>query len=301
MRILLISTAYNGLTQRAHLELAALGHEVSIELSLSAEIMREGIALFKPDLILCPFLKDRIPDDIWQNHVCIIIHPGIKGDRGPSSMDWAMMDGVEEWGVTALQAAAVMDAGDIWASAIFKRRLVNKARMYRHEIMEAGIGVILETVKRFESGIYLPEPLDYTHDDVKGKLRPLMTQKDRRIDWQTDDVDTIFKKIYSADNQPGVLDSIFGEEYYLYGVHREGRLLGNPGEIVAKRHGAICRAAIDGAVWITHLRKKDTPTDTFATQVLGLGDILKDVQVKKKPTVAPKKLVAHSFFTFAPY
>jgi putative two-component system protein, hydrogenase maturation factor HypX/HoxX len=289
MRILLISTAYNGLTQRAHLELAALGHEVSIELSLSAEIMREGIALFKPDLILCPFLKDRIPDDIWQNHVCIIIHPGIKGDRGPSSMDWAMMDGVEEWGVTALQAAAVMDAGDIWASAIFKRRLVNKARMYRHEIMEAGIGVILETVKRFESGIYLPEPLDYTHDDVKGKLRPLMTQKDRRIDWQTDDVDTIFKKIYSADNQPGVLDSIFGEEYYLYGVHREGRLLGNPGEIVAKRHGAICRAAIDGAVWITHLRKKDTPTDTFATQVLGLGDILKDVQVKKKPTVAPKK------------
>jgi len=32
-----------------------------------------------------------------------------------------------------------MDAGDIWASNIFKRRPVNKARMYRHEIMGDGI------------------------------------------------------------------------------------------------------------------------------------------------------------------
>jgi putative two-component system hydrogenase maturation factor HypX/HoxX len=153
MRILLIATAYNGLTQRAQLELTALGHDVSIELSLSDEIMREGIALFKPDLIICPFLKDRIPDDVWQNHTCIIIHPGIKGDRGPSSMDWAMRNDAKEWGVTALQAAAIMDAGDIWASGIFKRRPVNKARMYRHEIIETGIQVILESVKRFTSGI----------------------------------------------------------------------------------------------------------------------------------------------------
>ena len=28
-----------------------------------------------------------------------------------------------------------------------------------------------------------------------------------------------------------------------------------PGEIVAQRHGAICRATVDGAVWITHLKR----------------------------------------------
>ena len=251
--------------------------------------IREGITLFKPNLIICPFLKNKIPEDIWRNHVCIVIHPGIKGDRGPSSMEWAMMDGVEEWGVTALQAAEIMDAGDIWASAIFKRRPVCKARMYRHEIMEAGIAVILETVKRFDSGIYLPEPLDYTNEDVKGKLRPAMTQTDRRIDWLKDDVDTIIRKIYSADNQPGLLDTIYDDEYYLYDVHREGKLLGDPGKVIAKRHGAICLAAIDGAVWITHLRKKAAETQTFATKVLGLGNILKDVPVKKKATEEPPK------------
>jgi putative two-component system protein, hydrogenase maturation factor HypX/HoxX len=34
MRILLISSAYNSMTQRAHVELADRGHEVSVELAL---------------------------------------------------------------------------------------------------------------------------------------------------------------------------------------------------------------------------------------------------------------------------
>jgi hypothetical protein len=33
MKLLLLATAYNGLTQRAHLELQAAGHEVYLELT----------------------------------------------------------------------------------------------------------------------------------------------------------------------------------------------------------------------------------------------------------------------------
>lgn len=91
MRILLISTSYNCLTQRAHLELSALGHEVSVELSLNDEAMRETVAWFEPELIICPYLKEKIHEDIFRNHTCIVIHPGIKGDRGPSSLDWAII------------------------------------------------------------------------------------------------------------------------------------------------------------------------------------------------------------------
>jgi putative two-component system hydrogenase maturation factor HypX/HoxX len=243
------------------LELIAQGHEVSVELSVSDEALTEGVALFQPDLIISPFLKDKIPEDIWRNHVCIIVHPGIKGDRGPSSMDWAILNQEDQWGVTAIQAGEVFDAGDIWATQEFKRRPVSKGRMYRHEVMEAGIEVILMTVKRFASGAYVPEPLDYTREDVRQKSRPSMSQKVRCINWMNDDVDTIIRKIYSADSQPGVLDTICGDEYYLYGAHRERNMLGEPGQIVAKRHGAICRAAVDGAVWISHLRKKSKTTE----------------------------------------
>ena len=34
-------------------------------------------------------------------------------------MDWAILDGEREWGVTALQAVEEMDAGPIWAGRTF--------------------------------------------------------------------------------------------------------------------------------------------------------------------------------------
>jgi putative two-component system protein, hydrogenase maturation factor HypX/HoxX len=273
MRILLVASAYNGLCQRAHIELALRGHEVSVELFIDEEAVREGIALFKPDLVICPFLKQHIPDDICKHHTCIIIHPGIKGDRGPSSLDWAILDGVEEWGVTAVQAAPDWDAGDIWATAQFRMRETPKASLYRHEMTEASLKVIFETIARFEQGDFKPEPLDYSRADVKGAWRPAVRQVDRRIDWRSDTTDTVLRKIHSADSSPGVLDTLYGQEYYLYGAHREGELRGPPAAIIAQRCGAICRATVDGAVWISHLKPKTNDGSYTcklpATRVLG--------------------------------
>ena len=150
MRILLISSSYNGLCQRAHVELDNLGHDISITLALSADDVRRAVALFQPDLILCPFLKEKIPEDVYKKHHCIILHPGIKGDRGPSSLDWAIMNGETEWGATALQAVEEMDAGDIWATNNFPMRLASKASLYRREVTQAAIKGMLETVQRIE-------------------------------------------------------------------------------------------------------------------------------------------------------
>ena len=66
MRILLISSSYNGLCQRAHVELEALGHDISITLALSPEDIRRAVTLFQPDLIICPFLKEKIPEEVWK-------------------------------------------------------------------------------------------------------------------------------------------------------------------------------------------------------------------------------------------
>ncbi|MFP5274051.1 hydrogenase maturation protein [Coleofasciculus sp.] len=256
MKILLLATAYNSLTQRTHLELAYRGDQVSIELGLNEEVMIEAVDLYQPDLIIAPMLKQVIPETIWRRQVCIIIHPGIKGDRGSSALDWAMVNNVESWGVTALQANEEMDAGDIWASVNFPMEPVSKSCLYRSQLTQAAIQAILQTVERFESGTFTPEPLDYNKPDVQGCLRPYMKQRFRAIDWSYDSTSTIVQKIRSADSQPGLLDRIYGKRYYLYGAHPEDTLKGTPGEIIAQRHGAICRATVDGAVWISHLKQK---------------------------------------------
>ena len=259
MRILLIASGYNSMTQRVHVELADRGHEVSVELALGDEVIRDGVRRFDPDLVVAPMLTTAIPADIWSTRPCFIIHPGPRGDRGPSSLDWAIMSGARRWGVTVLQANAEMDAGDIWSSVEFTVPRCSKSSLYRTEVADAALTALLLAVARFEEGGYRPEPLDYSRPGVTGRWRPPCRQADRRISWLTEPTCSVVAKLRAADSSPGVLDVIGGGEYFLFGGHEEDGLRGDPGAIVARRGGAICRATVDGAVWIPQLRRRPVP------------------------------------------
>ncbi len=257
MKILLIASAFNGLTQRIYVELIERGHTVSVELALSEQHLIEAVDLFRPDIIFCPFLKQKVPELIWRNHVCLIIHPGIKGDRGASSLDWAIQNLETQWGVTALQAAVEMDAGDIWATVEFTMRPGAKSSIYTVEVTEAAVKVVLQALEHFQDANFKPESLDYSKPDVLGQLRPTMKQEQRAIDWENDTTAIILNKINAADGSPGVLDTLFGHQVYLYGAALESNLRGKPGELLAQRDGAICRATSDSAIWISHLKLKE--------------------------------------------
>jgi len=272
MKILFLTTAHNSLSQRAFVELVDRGHTVVVVIASSEEIMLEAVEREHPDLIVAPMLKKVIPASIWQHYTSIIVHPGIKGDRGPSSLDWAILNACEEWGITLLQAGAEMDAGAIWATRTFPMRAGSKSHLYRHEVTEAAIQGLLDMIAKFESHTFVPEPLDYRREDVKGRWQASMKQADRAIDWQEPSA-LVLRKIRCADSFPGVFDTVLGMQCSLYGAHEEDVLRGTPGEILATRDGAICRATGDGAVWITQLKQKGTAGEPSfklpATQVLG--------------------------------
>lgn len=256
MRILLVASAFNSLTQRVYTELRTRDHHVGVELALDDDLLRARVAAFRPELILAPMLTTAIPEDIWSAHTVLIVHPGPKGDRGPSSLDWAIHEGEHEWGVTVLQAIEEMDAGPIWASVPFIIQPCGKSELYRNELADAAVQAVLLAVDRFADGRFEPEPLDYRRPDVRGQLRPYHDQRIRRIDWTADDTAVVLRKLRAADSQPGVLDELYGREYYLHGGHGEDRLRGVPGTVIATRDGAICRATVDGAVWLPQLRPR---------------------------------------------
>jgi putative two-component system hydrogenase maturation factor HypX/HoxX len=163
-------------------ELVDRGHVVVVVIASCEAVMLESVEREQPDLIVAPMLKKVIPASIWQKYLCLIIHPGIKGDRGPSSLDWAILDAYEEWGVTLLQANAEMDAGPIWDSRTFPLRAGSKSSLYRHEVTEAAIQGLLETIAKVESHTFRPEPLDYRREEVKGRLRaPMKRSAGQRV------------------------------------------------------------------------------------------------------------------------
>ncbi len=268
MKILFLTHSFNSMAQRLYLELTALDHELSIEYDISDAVSLEAVDLYCPELIIAPFLKRAIPETIYQNHVCLIVHPGITGDRGPSALDWAILHDEPEWGVTVLQATAEMDAGPIWASVNFPMRAAAKGSLYRNEVIEAATRAVLEAVLKFASGSFVPEPPDPA--TARGQLRPAMRQQDRTIDWHNDSTATVLRKIRAADGFPGVLDATL--DCYLFDAHLETDLKGSPGEIIARSQGMICRATVDGAVWIGHLKRPDG-FKLPATQVLTTADL----------------------------
>ncbi|MCX4825550.1 hydrogenase maturation protein [Streptomyces sp. NBC_01142] len=259
MHILLVASAFNSLTQRVHAELRDRGHSVAVELALDGTSIGDAVRRHEPDLVVAPMLKTAIPREVWAAHTCLVVHPGPVGDRGPSSLDWAIHERATRWGVTVLQANADMDAGDVWASVACPVPPVAKSDLYRNEVSDAALSAVLLAVERFAAGTYSPRPQTGGPAAGDGRARPYFRQVLRRIEWESDSTETVVRKLRAADSQPGVLDELLGEEWYLHGGHPEDGLRGRPGELLATRAGAICRATTDGAVWIPELRPRRRP------------------------------------------
>lgn len=168
----------------------------------------------------------------------------------------AIQKGEAEWGVTLLEAQEEMDSGDIWAKKTFPMRNTTKSSLFNREVTQAAIDCLWEVLSFIDALDFRPVALDYNNPEVKGKLQATMKQKERAIDWKKQKTDEIWRYIHAADGSPGVLDEIFGRAVFLYNAHKEHNLTGKPGEIIAIANHAICRATVDGALWIGHLKPK---------------------------------------------
>ncbi|WP_265946966.1 hydrogenase maturation protein [Dechloromonas sp. A34] len=248
MRILFFTHSFNSLTQRLFCELSGRGHQLSIEFDIADSVAVEAVERFRPDLIIAPFLKRAIPGAIWSRHCCLIVHPGIVGDRGPSALDWAIQNSVANWGVTVLQAEAEMDAGPVWAAANFSLRAAKKSSIYRNEVTEAAVKAVLTAVERFASQNFVPERMP-------GQAHAPIKQSDRAIDWQHETTASVLAKLNAADGLPGIAGELFGQPCHLFDAWPEARLKGAPGSLLGRRETAILRATADGAVWLGHVRR----------------------------------------------
>lgn len=278
LRILLLCHGFNSLSQRLFAELRERGHMVSVELDINDRVTEEAVALFRPDLLIAPFLKRRIPASVWQQLTCLVVHPGPPGDQGPSALDWAVLRGEREWGVTVLQANAEFDAGPVWAHAAFAMRQAAKGSLYRREVGDAALRATLDAVARFEAG-------ERTGDaPPPAQWRPAMRQADRAIDWARHGTAEVLARMRCADGQPGVLDALWGQPCHLTDGHAASPAVmagferATPGELLAVRDGALLRRTHDGGVWIGQARRlgegapgfKQVAAEAFAAEAAAL-------------------------------
>ena len=269
LHILLFYDKFNGLSQRIALELKRRGH-ILVKWSVETEHEMTTVAeKVSPDLIICPFLAKRIPEPLLNRQYgppCLVVHPGIRGDRGMHSLDWALKKKETHWGVTVLQAAEEMDAGDIWDSQEFpiertSEDSLTKSSLYTGEVTKSAVRAVLQSVDRFIEGVK-PVPLDYRDPMVTGRLQTKMKSADRMVDWNqsAEDIACIVRM---SDGNPGALVSFRkrgneADSFRAFGafVQKNDPIGEAPvGEVIGHRDEAICVQCGDGAVWLSHLKK----------------------------------------------
>ncbi len=272
MRVLLLVSAFNGLSQRVWCALREAGHDVGVLLATSADEMIDGVRAARPELILCPFLKHRVPAEIWQHWRTVIIHPGPVGDRGPSSLDWAITEGARTWGVTALQAVEEMDAGPIWATRTFALPAAppRKSALYNGPVADAAMECVHEVLAKAADPAFQPVPTDTMPTEVPGtRMRPAMKQQDRAFEWD-EPTEHIIRRIRAADGAPGVRTTVAGLDVFAYDAHPGLARGARPGTLLGRRQGAVLAATGDGSVWLGHLRAADgRGVKLPATRLLG--------------------------------
>ena len=257
MRILLVCHSFNSLSQRLHVDLRQAGHEVSVELDIHDDLTREAVRLFAPDLIIAPFLKRALPEDVWRKTLCLIVHPGIRGDRGPSALDRAILRGEPEWGVTLIEAREEMDAGPVWAWRTFAMRHARKSSLYRHEVTEAAVACVMEAIARLSGGDTQPlMPANWG----KGREWPACSAQDRLVDPAQLTAEQALTIIRASDGDPGAAMTIAGKPYKVFDAELAPDLQGPPGELLGRSRQSVAIACREGALWIGHLREKGPRT-----------------------------------------
>ena len=297
---LFFCNSHNSLSQRLWAELQGRGHTVTVCERPSAQTMVHMAAAIQPDFIICPFLTKRIPKELYKdtNVPCFVVHPGIVGDRGMFSIDWALHDDAKEWGVTVLQADDEMDAGDIYRTNNFHiTREASKSSLYMDEITEAAVKSVLKAIENCTLHIP-PQPLRYDDPNVKGRLQQEMTKEVRSIDWSKTSED-VARTIRMSDTQPGAFLNAthVGQSLLAYGAHiehdrslLEEPMFGDaaePGDIVAQRHGAVLIKTADGkGVWVSHMKSKPGKSTLKlpATSVLP-EDLLRNIPQAPEPSL----------------
>ena len=273
MRVLLLVSAFNGLSQRVWCALREAGHDVGVVLATGDQEIIDAVAAAEPELILCPYLKDRVPAQVWRRHRTVIIHPGPVGDRGPSSLDWAIAEGAPTWGVTALQAVEEMDAGPVWATRTFPMPAAapRKSSLYNGPVADAAMECVFEVLAKAADPAFRPVAAAEMTIEVQGaRLRPAMRQADRAFDWSQPG-EQILRRIRAADGAPGVRTTVAGLEVFAYDAHTGPGRGARPGMVLSRRQGAVLVATGDSSLWLGNLRDA-TRTDGVklpATTLLG--------------------------------
>src|SRR5882757_1615046 len=121
--------------------------------------------------------------------------------RGAAPINWVLINGEKETGVTTFFLKHDIDTGNILFTEKITLTGHETAGELHDRLMDKGAGLLVKTVKGVESGRYNEHPQSALHDGVELKHAPKIFKEDCLVDW-LQPAESIYNKIRGLSPYP---------------------------------------------------------------------------------------------------
>jgi len=160
-----------------------LGFDISQPRSIKTPEFVKQVKRLRPDIIVVVAFGHILTTDILSlpRMGTINIHASLLPKyRGPAPIQWAIINGEKETGVTAMLMNAGLDTGDILLTAKTEITPDDNSAGLHDRLSELGADLLLKTIKSLESADIKPVPQNHE----QASYAPLLTKTDGHIDWK---------------------------------------------------------------------------------------------------------------------
>lgn len=207
----------------------------------------------QPDLLVLAFVTDFVPQSMIDlaTYGGINYHPSLLPKyRGGSAMNWAIINGETETGVTIHYIDAGVDTGPI----LLQERVPiapddTVKSLYFEKLYPLGVQMVAAAVRLIREGKARPVP----QDEKQASFQPVIKEADVQIDWRQN-TQKIYNLIRGANPHPGAWTTFRGGKLKIWEA-RPCQIEGMPGRVAAVREdGSFVIATADGGILVRRVQ-----------------------------------------------
>jgi methionyl-tRNA formyltransferase len=194
------------------------------------------------------------------------LHPSLlPALRGPAPINWAVINGLAETGVTTMLLAEEVDAGDVLLQRPVGVAERERAGSLAAKLAAAGAELMLETLRGLERGEVTPTPQDH----ARATYAPKITAEVRALKWSrpADELDRLVRGLYP---DAPARASFGGETLQVLAAEPAAGAAGAPpGTVVAVMDTGVVVACGEGALALTRVKPAGRGEMTAHAYALG--------------------------------
>lgn len=208
---------------------------------------------------------------------CINIHGSLLPKyRGAAPIQWAIIRGETETGVTIMCLDEGMDTGPMLVTRAMPVLPEDTAGSLFERMAPIGAEALLDALEGLESGTLVARP----QDDAAATYAPMLTKEDGIIDW-SESARAVANRIRGVDPWPGAETSLAGERLKLFGAEPvDDTRPGQPGEVLGLSDRGLLVACGSGVCAVRALqapgRRRLQARDFTSGRAIPAGTVFTD-------------------------